>query len=112
MCAGASSGSSWCRASVLRCSFWIAVFVVSLAFPVGIGAGIYLEEYAPRSRLTRVIDVNIRNLAGVPSIVYGLLGFAVFVKALGDVTGGRTRMAAGITPAGLVLPLLIITPAG
>jgi phosphate transport system permease protein len=92
-------------------SFWIAVFVVSIAFPVGIGAGIYLEEYAPRSRLTRVIDVNIRNLAGVPSIVYGLLGFAVFVKALGDVTGGRTLMAAGITLAVLVLPIVIITSA-
>ncbi len=92
-------------------SFWIAVFVVSIAFPVGIAAAIYLEEYAPRSRLTRVIDVNIRNLAGVPSVVYGILGFAVFVKALGDVTGGRTLMAAGITLAVLVLPIVIITSA-
>jgi phosphate transport system permease protein len=92
-------------------SFWIAVFVVSIAFPVGIAAAIYLEEYAPRSRLTRVIDVNIRNLAGVPSVVYGILGFAVFVKALGDLTGGRTLMAAGITLAVLVLPIVIITSA-
>ena len=92
-------------------SFWIAVFVVGLAFPVGIGAAIYLEEYAPRSGLTRIIDVNIRNLAGVPSVVYGLLGFAVFVEALRNVTGGRTVMAAGITLAVLVLPIVIITSA-
>jgi phosphate transport system permease protein len=92
-------------------SFWIAVFVVALSFPIGIAAAIYLEEYAPRSRLTRVIDVNIRNLAGVPSVVYGLLGFAVFVQALRDVTGGKTVMAAGITLAVLVLPIVIITSA-
>jgi phosphate transport system permease protein len=92
-------------------SFWIAVFVVGLAFPIGIGAAIYLEEYAPRSRLTRILDVNIRNLAGVPSVVYGILGFAIFVKALGDLTGGRTVMAAGITLAVLVLPIVIITAA-
>ena len=92
-------------------SFWIAVFVVGLAFPIGIAAAIYLEEYAPRSRLSRIIDVNIRNLAGVPSVVYGILGFAIFVKALGDVTGGRTLMAAGITLAVLVLPIVIITSA-
>jgi phosphate transport system permease protein len=95
----------------LHGSFWIAVFVVGLAFPIGIGAAIYLEEYAPRSRLSRFIDVNIRNLAGVPSVVYGILGFAIFVKALGDVTGGRTVMAAGITLAVLVLPIVIITAA-
>jgi phosphate transport system permease protein len=92
-------------------SFWIAVFVVCLSFPIGIAAAIYLEEYAPRSRLTRIIDVNIRNLAGVPSVVYGILGFAVFVKALRDLTGGRTVMAAGITLAVLVLPIVIITSA-
>ena len=95
----------------LHGSFWIAVFVVGLAFPIGIAAAIYLEEYAPKSRLSRFIDVNIRNLAGVPSIVYGLLGFAIFVKALGDLTGGRTVMAAGITLAVLVLPIVIITSA-
>jgi phosphate transport system permease protein len=92
-------------------SFWIGVFVVWLAFPIGIAAAIYLEEYAPRSRLTRIIDVNIRNLAGVPSVVYGILGFAVFVKSLGALTGGRTIMAAGITLAVLVLPIVIITSA-
>ncbi|MGD9798769.1 MAG: phosphate ABC transporter permease PstA [Acidimicrobiia bacterium] len=95
----------------LQGSFWIAVFTVVLAFPVGIGAAVYLEEYAPRSRLTRLIDVNIRNLAGVPSVVYGILGFAIFVKSLDWLTGGRTVTAAGITLAILVLPIVIITSA-
>jgi phosphate transport system permease protein len=95
----------------LKGSFWIATFVVLLAFPIGIAAAIYLEEYAPRSRLSRFIDVNIRNLAGVPSVVYGILGFAIFVKAMGDLTGGRTVAAAGITLAVLVLPIVIITAA-
>jgi phosphate transport system permease protein len=93
----------------LRGSFWIGVFVVGLAFPIGIGAAIYLEEYAHRGRLTRIINVNIRNLAGVPSVVYGILGFAIFVKSLESFTGGRTVMAAGITLAILVLPIVIIT---
>jgi phosphate transport system permease protein len=93
----------------LRGSFWIGIFTVVLAFPVGIGAAIYLEEYAPRSWFTRFITINIRNLAGVPSVVYGLLGLAIFVKALENVTGGTTVMAAGITLAILVLPIVIIT---
>jgi len=95
----------------LRGSFWIGVFVVVLAFPLGVGAALYLEEYAARSRLTRIIDINIRNLAGVPSVVYGILGFTIFVKSLGGVTGGRTVIAAGITLAILVLPVVIITSA-
>jgi phosphate transport system permease protein len=95
----------------LRGTFWIAVSVVTLAFPIGLAAAIYLEEYAPRSRLTRFIDINIRNLAGVPSIVYGILGFAIFVKTFGHITGGRSVIAAGITLAILVLPIVIITAA-
>jgi phosphate transport system permease protein len=92
-------------------TFWIGVFIVGLSFPIGIGAAIYLEEYAARSRLTRFIDINIRNLAGVPSIVYGILGFAIFVKSLGSVTGGRSVVSAGVTLAILVLPIVIITAA-
>jgi phosphate transport system permease protein len=95
----------------LRGSFWIGVFVVTLAFPLGVAAAVYLEEYAPRNRLTRFVDVNIRNLAGVPSIVYGILGFTIFVKALGGVTGGRSVVAAGLTLSVLVLPIVIITSA-
>jgi phosphate transport system permease protein len=93
----------------LRGSLWIGIFTVGLAFPVGIGAAIYLEEYAPRTWLTRFITINIRNLAGVPSVVYGLLGLAIFVKGLERFTGGQTVMAAGITLAILVLPIVIIT---
>jgi phosphate transport system permease protein len=95
-------------------SFWIAVAVVVLAIPIGIGAAIYLEEYAPRNRLTAFIELNIRNLAGVPSVVYGLLGLAIFVQALDGFSGAtgvqrRTLAAAGLTLAVLVLPIVIIT---
>ena len=93
----------------LRGSFWIGVFTIGLAFPVGIGAAIYLEEYARQGRFTRLISINIRNLAGVPSVVYGILGLAIFVKTLHGLTGGRTVMAAGITLAILVLPIVVIT---
>lgn len=97
-------------------SFWIAVSVVVVSLPLGIGAAIYLEEYAPRNRLTSFIEVNVRNLAGVPSVVYGLLGLAVFVEALGGFSGDggvnrRTLAAAGLTLAVLVLPIVIITTA-
>jgi phosphate transport system permease protein len=98
----------------LRGTLWIALFVVLFAFPLGVGAAIYLEEYAPRTRLTRLIDINIRNLAGVPSIVYGILGFAIFVKpgqSLSFLTGGKSVITAGITLAILVLPIVIITAA-
>jgi phosphate transport system permease protein len=97
-------------------SFWIAVCVVVVAFPLGIGAAVYLEEYAPRNRLTSFIELNTRNLAGVPSVVYGLLGLAIFVNALSGFAGAegvdrRTLAAAGITLAVLVLPIVIITTA-
>ena len=95
-------------------TFWIGVFVIVLAFPLGVAAAIHLEEYAAQSRLSRFIDINIRNLAGVPSVVYGILGLTIFAKALGGITGepgsgGRTIIAAGLTLAVLVLPIVIIT---
>jgi phosphate transport system permease protein len=96
----------------LKGSFWIAVFVVAFAFPVGIASAIYLEEYAKKNRFTRFIDVNIRNLAGVPSVVYGILGLSVFVGTFGLRSGaGGMLMAGGITLAVLVLPIVIITAA-
>src|SRR3546814_89888 len=89
----------------LRGTFYIGVFTVVFAFPIGVGAAIYLEEYASKSRLSRFIDLNIRNLAGVPSVVYGILGLAIFVKALGGITGpssqGRSLISAGLTPANI-----------
>ncbi len=90
-------------------SLLLMLFVVVFAFPLGIGAAIYLEEYAPDTRLTRFISVNIRNLAGVPSIVYGLLGLSIFVNLLAGFTGGRSIIAGGLTLAILVLPIVIIT---
>jgi phosphate transport system permease protein len=97
-------------------SMWIALSVLFIAFPLGIGAAIYLEEYAPRNRITSFIELNIRNLAGVPSVVYGLLGLAIFVKAMSGFVGAsgvdrRTLAAAGVTLAVLVLPVIIITTA-
>lgn len=95
----------------IRGTFWIGVFVVVFSFPIGVASAVYLEEYASKGRISRLIDVNIRNLAGVPSIVYGILGLTIFVKQLDGVTGGRSLMAAGITLAILVLPIVIITSA-
>jgi phosphate transport system permease protein len=92
-------------------SLALAVMVALLAFPLGIATAVYLEEYASDSLTTRLININIRNLAGVPSIVYGLLGLAIFVgafKALG-VGNGRNVIAGGLTMSVLVLPIVIIT---
>jgi len=89
----------------------MGVFVSLFAFPLGIMSAVYLEEYAPDNRLTRFINVNIRNLAGVPSVVYGILGLSVFVIALAGVTGGRSMISGGLTLAILVLPIVIITSA-
>ena len=90
-------------------SLMLMVFVVVISVPLGVAAAVYLEEYARESRVTRFISANIRNLAGVPSIVYGLLGLAIFVELLSGVTGGRTLLSGGLTIAVLVLPIVIIT---
>ena len=97
-------------------SLMLMLFVAFLSFPLGIGAAVYLEEYAANTAFTRLVNTVVRNLAGVPSIVYGLLGLAVFVVALGDVVGpgpasGRSLIAGGLTMAILVLPIVIITSA-
>ena len=91
----------------------LAAIVSLLAFPLGILTAVYLEEYAPPNAFSRFIDVNIRNLAGVPSVVYGLLGLAMFValfQGLG-VGNGRNILSGGLTLAVLILPLVIITSA-
>lgn len=90
-------------------SLMVCLFVVVVAFPLGIAAAVYLEEYAADTRFNRFVTVNIRNLAGVPSIVYGLLGLTIFVQLLGGMTGGRSVMTGGLTLAILVLPIVIIT---
>jgi phosphate transport system permease protein len=92
-------------------SLLIIVFVVLIAFPLGIGAAIYLEEYARDTAVTRLLNAVVRNLAGVPAIVYGLLGLAIFVLALSPLTGGRSVIAGGLTMAALVMPIVVITTA-
>ena len=87
-------------------SVLLMAFVAVIALPLGIGAAIYLEEYAHDARLTRLIRTNIRNLAGVPAIVYGLLGLALFVSTLGL---GKSLVAGGLSLAVLVLPIAVIT---
>ena len=96
-------------------SLFLMVFVAAIAFPLGIGAAVYMEEYARDSRLTRIINANIRNLAGVPAIVYGIFGLAIFVELLGNATGpnveGQSLLSGGLTIAIMVLPITIITTA-
>jgi phosphate transport system permease protein len=92
-------------------SLLLMAIVVVVAFPLGIGAAVYMEEYARDTRLTRFINTNIRNLAGVPAIVYGILGLVIFVKAMSSFTGGKSVLAGGLTLAVLVLPIVIITTA-
>ena len=92
-------------------SIVLMVFVAVLAIPVGIAAAVYLEEYATDNRLTRLINTTVRNLAGVPAVVYGLLGIAVFVVLLRDWTGGQSIISGGFTLAIVVLPIVIITSA-
>ncbi len=95
-------------------SILIGVLVSILCFPLGILTAVYLEEYAPANKLTRFININIRNLAGVPSIVYGLLGLTVFVAfldAIGFPNNGRNIIAGAATLTALILPIVIITSA-
>ena len=87
-------------------------FVAVVAMPLGIAAAIYLQEYARDTRLNRLLTTNIRNLAGVPSIVYGILGLVVFVQAMRAFTGpdtfGRSYISGGLTLSVLVLPIIIL----
>ncbi|MDP1546480.1 MAG: phosphate ABC transporter permease PstA [Anaerolineales bacterium] len=99
-------------------SMWLVGIAIAFALPVGVGAAIYLQEYARKNFINTIIQMNINNLAGVPSIVYGMLGLAIFVRALEAFTSGamfgitdtngRTIMSAGLTMGILVLPLVII----
>ncbi|MFH2113690.1 MAG: phosphate ABC transporter permease PstA [Spirochaetota bacterium] len=108
--------------TALKGTLLTILITILVAFPVGIAAAIWLEEYASDNLLNRIIRVNIYNLAGVPSIIYGMLGLAVFVRSMesftsgamfgvstgGEVANGRTIMSAGLTLALLILPVIII----
>ena len=91
-------------------SLWLLGLVAIFAIPVGVGAAVFLEEYAPPGRLRRVIQTNIANLAGVPSIVYGILGLALFVRAFGfrSLALGPSLWAGGLTLGLLILPVIVI----
>ena len=103
-------------------SLWIMLVTILTALPLGVGAAIYLEEYATDNAVNRLIETNIRNLAGVPSIIYGILGLSIFVRALVFITSGsafsglgveanangRTILSAGMSLALLILPIIII----
>ena len=102
-------------------SIWVIIITILFSFPVGVGAAIYLEEYARDNMVNRLIQTNINNLAGVPSIIYGMLGLAIFVRTLSVITSGavfgtvdpttangRTILSAGLTLGLLILPIIII----
>lgn len=102
-------------------SLWTISIAIFFSLPVGVAAAVYLQEYARDNFLNRIIQTNINNLAGVPSIIYGILGLAIFVRAFGLFTSGiafgaadpstangRTIISAGLTLGVLVLPLIII----
>lgn len=84
---------------------WLMGLTAAFSFPIGVGAAVYLEEFAPRNRLTNFIEANIANLAGVPSVVYGILGLGVFVRFF-DM--GPSLLAGGLTLAVMSLPVIII----
>lgn len=91
--------------SAIMGTIWLMGLTAIFTVPVGVGAAVYLEEYAPKNRLTTLIEINISNLAGVPSIVYGLLGLAIFVQFLAL---DRTLLAGALTLALLILPIVIL----
>lgn len=100
-------------------SLWLVIITILFAVPVGVGAAIYLEEFARPNRINDLIQTNINNLAGVPSIIYGMLGLAVFVRVFepitsgsifgADAANGRTVLSAGLTLGILTLPVVIIS---
>lgn len=87
-------------------SLLVILVTASIGIPLGVAAGIYLEEYAPKNLWTNIIEINVSNLAGVPSIVYGLLALGLFVYGFGT---GRSIFTAGLTLALLILPIIIVS---
>ena len=87
-------------------SVWIVLLTAVIAIPVSIGAALYLEEYASDNRFSRFIKINISNLAGVPSIVYGIFGLAIFVRTLGF---GRSILSGALTMSLLIMPIVIVS---
>jgi len=86
-------------------SIWILVLTAIISFPLSVAAGVYLEEYAKKNRLSALLEINISNLAGVPSIIYGLLGLEVFVRIMNL---GASVLAGALTLSLLILPIIIV----
>ena len=91
--------------TALMGSAWILIFTALISLPVGIAAGIYLEEYSKKNRLSKILEINISNLAGVPSIIYGLLGLEIFARMLNL---HNSILAGSMTLALLILPIIIV----
>jgi phosphate transport system permease protein len=90
-------------------TLWVMALVALISFPVGVGAAIFLEEFASDNWFTRLVEINIGNLAGVPSIIYGLLGLAAFVRLMEPITGGRSVLSGALTLSLLILPVIIVS---
>lgn len=86
-------------------TFWIMVATMTMAIPVAVGTAIWIEEFAPRNRLLTIVQINLANLAGVPSIIYGILGLTIFVRFYGM---DRSILAAGFTLALMIIPMTVI----
>jgi phosphate transport system permease protein len=86
-------------------SLWLLVLTITIALPLGVGAAVYLEEYGRKGRFTKLVELCIANLAGVPSVIYGILGLQVFVRSLGF---ERSLLSGALTLALLVLPIIIM----
>ncbi len=87
-------------------TFWILILTTLISFPLGVGAGIYLEEYTEESGWATFLEINISNLAGVPSVIYGLLGLEVFVRIM---QFGSSVLAGSLTLSLLILPIIIVS---
>ncbi|MFE4105586.1 phosphate ABC transporter permease PstA [Almyronema epifaneia] len=87
---------------------YLLVITALVAFPVGVGSGVFLEEFAKDNLFAKIVEINISNLAAVPSIIYGLLGLFVFARIFEPLTGGRSILSGGLTLALLILPVIIV----
>jgi phosphate transport system permease protein len=91
--------------TALMGTIWIMVLTAIIAIPIGVLAGVYLEEYAKKSRIAHLLEINIANLAGVPSIIYGILGLEIFVRTIGL---GMSLVSGALTLSLLILPVIIV----
>jgi len=91
--------------TALMGSIWILLLTTAISVPIGVAAGIYLEEYSKKGKLSTILEINISNLAGVPSIIYGLLGLEIFVRIMGL---GPSVLAGSLTLSLLILPIIIV----